>query len=294
MLPRLPATGKQAGAVTLPMHPMNTETLDLADAAAAPLARLYGEPVVNLPRDLFIPPEALEVVLQAFEGPLDLLLYLIRKQNLDILDIPMADLTRQYIAYIEALQASRLELAADYLLMAAMLVDIKSRMLLPRPPTLADTDEPEDPRAELVRRLLEYEQIKAAAQRIDALPQAGRDFSWVQAAFEPSAPPLPTVSTAELMDAWRSILTRARANAHHRISRETLSVREHMSRILKTLRSGGLHRFTELFDVDGGVPHLVVTFLAILELVREGLAQLTQTEPFAAIYVTLPETGSAT
>jgi len=261
---------------------------DGTGSALPPLARLYGEPVTTLPRDLFIPPEALEVVLQAFEGPLDLLLYLIRKQNLNILDIPMADLTRQYIAYIDALQAGRLELAADYLLMAAMLIDIKSRMLLPRPPSTSE-DEPEDPRAELVRRLLEYEQMRAAAADIDALPQAGRDFEWVQAAFEASAPPPPGVSASELMDAWRSILARARANTHHRISRETLSVREHMTRVLKTLREGGMRRFTELFDAADGVPHLVVTFLAILELVREGLARLTQTEALATIYVTLPE-----
>lgn len=259
------------------------------DAAGQPhLARLYGEPLTALPRDLFIPPEALEVVLQAFEGPLDLLLYLIRKQNLNILDIPMAELTRQYIAYIDALQASRLELAADYLLMAAMLIDIKSRMLLPRPASTSE-DEPEDPRAELVRRLLEYEQMRAAAADIDALPQAGRDFEWVQAAFEASAPPPPGVSAAELMEAWRGILARARANAHHRISRESLSVREHMTRVLRLLRERGMRRFTELFDAVDGVPHLVVTFLAILELVREGLAGLTQTEALAPIYVTLPE-----
>jgi len=262
--------------------------MDTAVADPQPLARLYGEPVTALPRDLFIPPEALEVVLQAFEGPLDLLLYLIRKQNLDILDIPMAELTRQYIGYIDALQAGRLELAADYLLMAAMLIDIESRMLLPRPPS-ADDAEVDDPRAELVRRLLDYEQMKQAARDLDTLPQAGRDFEWVHADFERSAPPPPGVSSAELMEAWRSILARARANTHHRISRETLSVREHMIRVLKTLRDHGLQRFTELFDVSEGVPHLVVTFLAILELVREGLARLTQTEPFAPIYVTLPD-----
>ena len=268
---------------------MNAEVTEAGVADPQPLARLYGEPVTRLPRDLFIPPEALEVVLQAFEGPLDLLLYLIRKQNLDVLDIPMAELTRQYIAYIDALQAGRLELAADYLLMAAMLIDIKSRMLLPRPPSASDDESAEDPRAELVRRLLEYEQIRAAAADIDALPQAGRDFEWVQATFETSVPPPPGVSAAELMDAWRSILARARANTHHRISRESLSVREHMSRILRTLQEGGLRRFTELFDTHGGIPHLVVTFLAILELVREGLARLTQTEPLAPIYLTLPE-----
>lgn len=257
-------------------------------AGGAPLARLYGEPLSTLPRDLFIPPEALEVVLQAFEGPLDLLLYLIRKQNLDILDIPMAELARQYIAYIDALQAGRLELAADYLLMAAMLIDIKSRMLLPRPAS-ATADEAEDPRAELVRRLLEYEQMRAAAAGIDALPQAGRDFEWVQAAFEASAPPAPGIAAVELMEAWRSILARARANTHHRISRETLSVREHMTRVLRILREQGMRRFTDLFDAADGVPHLVVTLLAILELVREGLAQLTQTEALAPIYVTLPD-----
>lgn len=253
-----------------------------------PLARLYGEPMTALPRDLFIPPEALEVVLQAFEGPLDLLLYLIRKQNLDILDIPMAELTRQYIAYIDALQSGHLELAADYLLMAAMLIDIKSRMLLPRPPA-GEEETAEDPRAELVRRLLAYEQMRAAARELDALPHAGRDFEWVRAAFERSAAPAALVSGAELMDAWRSILARARANSHHRISREVLSVREHMSRVLRVLGEGGLHRFTDLFEVEGGIPQLIVTFLAILELVREGLARLTQAEALAPIYVTLPE-----
>jgi len=253
---------------------------------ATPIARLYGEPLAEFPHDLYIPPDALEVILEAFEGPLDLLLYLIRKQNLDVLDIPMAPLTRQYLEYVEMMRSKNLELAAEYLVMAAMLMAIKSRMLLPRPPSLAE--EEEDPRAELVRRLLEYEQIKQAAHRLDSLPQVGRDIVaisvWIEKAVEER---LPEVDARDLAEAWRGLLTRARLAAHHRVSREELSVRAHMSAILRRLREHRVLEFSELFDPTRGVAVLVVNFLALLELARELLIEITQSECFAPIYVKL-------
>lgn len=257
--------------------------------AELPIARVKGEPLAELPADLYIPPDALEVFLETFEGPLDLLLYLIRRHNLDVLDIPMAELTRQYLAYVEAARASRLELAAEYLLMAAMLIEIKSRMLLPRPARVEEGSEPEDPRAELVRRLLEYEQIKLAAQRLDQLPLAGRDFVPVSVAVEAATRRLPEVRAEDLSAAWLSILSRARVNKHHRISREELSVREHMTRILKALQPGQFVEFASLFRAQAGVAELVVTFLAILELAKETLIDVTQAEPLAPIYVRLHE-----
>ena len=209
-------------------------TLDLA----LPLARIRGEPLTELPPDLYIPPEALSVFLEAFEGPLDLLLYLIRRHSLDILDIPMAELTRQYMEYVEMMRASQLELAAEYLLMAALMIEIKSRMLLPRPKR-EDESEAEDPRAELVRRLLEYERMKKAAQSLGEVPVAGRDFSLVEVYIEQTmAARLPEVGIVDLSEAWRSILARAKMTRHHRITREQLSVRAHMSRILKALAPG--------------------------------------------------------
>ena len=250
------------------------------------MAKLYGEPVIELPHDLYIPPDALEVVLEAFEGPLDLLLYLIRKENLDILDIPMAPLTRQYLEYVEIMRSRNLELAAEYLVMAAMLMEIKSRLLLPRPPSVAP--EEEDPRAELVRRLLQYEQMKKAAQAIDELPQAGRDLIavsvWIEKAL---AERLPEVNAQDLAEAWRGLLNRARLSAHHHVSREELSVRAHMSAILRALRERRVLEFGELFETARGVPVLVVTFLALLELARELLVEITQSECFAPIYVKL-------
>ena len=253
---------------------------------AAPLARYKGEPILELPTDLYIPPEAMQVLLDAFEGPLDLLLYLIRKHSLDVLDIPMADLTRQYMEYVEMMHEHQLELAAEYLLMAAMLTEIKSRMLLPRP-TLACDDE-EDPRAELVRRLLEYERMKLAAQSINELPQSGRDFSPVQVWFERTVEEqLPDISAEDLRTAWLGLLARARVTRHHRISREELSVREHMSEILRKLQSLKFVRFEDLFDAGRGVPVLVVTFLAILELAKETLVQVSQQGVFSPIYVKL-------
>jgi segregation and condensation protein A len=251
-----------------------------------PVAKLYGEPLVDLPLDLYIPPDALEVILEAFEGPLDLLLYLIRKQNLDVLDIPMAPLTRQYLEYVEIMRTRNLELAAEYLVMAAMLMAIKSRMLLPRP--AAALDEEEDPRAELVRRLLEYERMKKAAHALDAMPQVGRDVVAVAVWIEKTVVErLPDVAPQDLAEAWRGLLHRARLSAHHHVSREELSVREHMSEILRRLGEHRVLEFTELFDPARGIAVLVVTFLALLELAREALLDITQSDSYAPIYVRL-------
>ena len=256
------------------------------------LARLYGEPLFKLPQDLYIPPDALQVFLEAFEGPLDLLLYLIRKQNFNILDIPMAAVTRQYLTYVDEIRNSNLELAAEYLLMAAMLIEIKSRMLLP-PKKTAEGEEAEDPRAELVRRLLEYEQMKLAAQRLTEAPQYGRDFLRAQVYVEQAlAPRFPDVSAIDLQSAWRDILKRARLVQHHKISREELSVREHMSIVLRRLQGRKFVEFGELFDPEKGSPVLVVTFIAMLELAKETLIELTQAEAFAPIYVRLAYTPS--
>jgi segregation and condensation protein A len=246
-------------------------------------ARIHGEPLADLPRDLYIPPDALEVYLETFEGPLDLLLYLIRKHNLDILDIQMAELTRQYMVYVEQMRAGNLELAADYLLMSAMLIEIKSRMLLPRP---AEIEQEDDPRAGLVRRLLEYEAMKLAAQRLDALPQVGRELVVAQACFEHIPQQnLPGVSTDDLLAAWRSVLERAKNFTHHRISREQLSVREHMTLILRRLNREGVLEFSALFDVTEGIPKLIAYFLALLELAREGLVRMTQQQAYSPIHV---------
>ena len=251
------------------------------------VARLYGEPLFAMPTDLYIPPDALEVFLEAFEGPLDLLLYLIRRQNFNILDIPLASVTRQYLTYVEQIRKSNLELASDYLLMAAMLIEIKSRMLLP-PRKSADGQEPEDPRAELVRRLIEYEQMKLAAARLDALPMIGRDFLRAQVAVEESAAQrLPEVNADDLRAAWADILKRAKLNQHHLITREQLSVREHMSIVLRALQGRRFALFEDLFDPQRGAPVLVVTFIALLELARERLLEVTQAEAFAPIYVRL-------
>jgi segregation and condensation protein A len=275
------------------------ETAALTDAAPAEsdaalpvdgvaVARLYGEPLFALPQDLYIPPDALEVFLEAFEGPLDLLLYLIRRQNFNILDIPMADVTRQYLTYVDQIRSRNLELAAEYLLMAAMLIEIKSRMLLPARKS-DDGKEAEDPRAELVRRLLEYEQIKLAAARLDALPLAGRDFWRVQVpeAQVPESARLPVVTPQDLRDAWADIARRATLKAHHHITREQLSVREHMSIVLRKLQGRRFVEFHDLFDPSANSPVVVVTFIALLELARESLLEVTQAEAFAPIYVRL-------
>ena len=258
----------------------------VADAPVTPIAKFRGEPVLELPLDLYIPPDALEVFLETFEGPLDLLLYLIRKHNLDVLDIPMARLTEQYLEYVELMRQKSLELAAEYLVMAAVLIEIKSRVLLPRPPpSLQDEN---DPRAELVRRLLAYEQMKLAAQRLDELPQAGRDFAVVQVWFEQAAEHvLPNINAEDLRQAWLWLLIRANVNQHHRVTRDQLSVREHMTLILRRLQDVKFLEFTQLFSPELGIPKLVVMFLAMLELARETLIEVTQQEPYSPIYVKL-------
>jgi segregation and condensation protein A len=275
-------SGELTDPLTLPKVDSTPDTID-----GVAFAKLYGEPLFKLPTDLYIPPDALEIFLEAFEGPLDLLLYLIRKQNFNILDIPMAQVTLQYLEYIEQIRVHNLELAAEYLLMAAMLIEIKSRMLLPV--RKADSgEEAGDPRAELVRRLLEYEQMKLAAFQLDTLPQLGRDYVRTQIFIEQSmVPRWPDVNVIDLQDAWADVLKRARLTAHHTISREELSVREHMTGILRRLQSAKFVEFAELFDPSRGVPVVVVNFIALLELAKETLIEITQAEAFAPIYVRL-------
>jgi segregation and condensation protein A len=252
-------------------------------------AKIHGEAMLQMPTDLYIPPDALEVFLDTFEGPLDLLLYLVRRANLDILDIPMAPLTAQYLSYIEAMRSTNLELASEYLLMAAMLLDIKSRMLLPKPPRENPADSEEDPRAELVRRLVEYERIKRASLVLDKLPRAERDYEWtaVQIATV-TVERLPDVNLADLQTAWLGLVQRTRLTQHHHIGRETLSVREYMTEILRRLSGTEYIEFTELFDLSHGVASLIVGFLAVLELVKERLVQITQNAPMESLYVRLP------
>ena len=270
----------------MPDYELSGHEMMEAQPQIAPLARIHGEPMLVLPQDLYIPPDALELVLETFQGPLDLLLYLIRKHNLDVLDIPMAELTRQYMGYIEMMQKHRLELAADYLLMAAVLIEIKSRMLLPRPPKASEEEGGEDPRAELMRRLLEYEQMKIAAQKLNELPQAGRDFEVVQVLVENTVSVrLPEVSVEDLRLAWLGLLARAKLNTHHKVRREQLSVREQMTHILRSLQGGEFVEFGKLFDVESGVPKLIVTFIAILELAKEYLVEIQQSETLGNIYV---------
>ncbi|MCM8595838.1 MAG: segregation/condensation protein A [Candidatus Accumulibacter sp.] len=264
----------------------------VGQAAGAPLARVYGAPLDQLPHDLYIPPDAMAVMLEAFEGPLDLLLYLIRRANVNVLDIPMALLTEQYLVYVEAMRSQNLELAADYLVMAAMLIEIKSRMLLPKPKVVTG-DSAEDPRAELVRRLVEYEQMKRAAQRLGEVPQAERDFDWVEAWVEKGLLRLPEVSAEDLQNAWRGILRQARLHTRHLVQREELSVREHMGKILRCLReASGFVDFVDLFDPGQDVAVVVVHFLALLELARERLLEMTQVEAFAPIYLRLTDERS--
>ncbi|MBN8728444.1 MAG: segregation/condensation protein A [Xanthomonadales bacterium] len=250
-----------------------------------PLALVRGQPLLEIPQDLYIPPDALEVILEAFEGPLDLLLYLIRRQNLDILDIPIAEITRQYVDYIELMQELRLELAAEYLVMAAILAEIKSRLLLPRPPVEEGAEA--DPRAELVRRLQEYERFKKAAEDIDAMPRMERDFAVAQVAMEDRnvirLPP--PVELREMLLALKDVLRRAELHGHHAIERESLNVRSRMSDLLRVLDDGGFHRFEALFTADEGRRGVVVTFLAMLELAREQLLEIVQEEALAPIYV---------
>jgi len=250
-----------------------------------PLAIVRGQPVLQMPQDLYIPPDALEVILEAFEGPLDLLLYLIRRQNLDILDIPVAEITRQYVDYIGLMQEMRLELAAEYLVMAAILAEIKSRLLLPRPPNEESVEE--DPRAELVRRLQEYERFKKAAEDIEAMPRMERDTALATAYVEDKAvirlPP--PVDLRELLLALKDVLKRAELTGRHAIQREALSVRNRMSDVLKAIGDGEFHLFERLFNVDEGRLGIVVTFLAILELAKEHLIEIMQAEPLTPIYL---------
>jgi segregation and condensation protein A len=253
--------------------------------AEMPFAIVRGEAVTAMPLDLYIPPDALEVILETFEGPLDLLLYLIRKQNLDILDIPIAEITRQYMAYVELMQSARLELAAEYLLMAAMLAEIKSRMLLPRP---TETEgEEEDPRAQLIRRLQEYERYRKAAEDIDDRPRVGREIflAVVECDDKPVKRVEPNVTLFEMLDAFRSVLQRAEMYRHHRVLMEALSVRERMTQILGRITAEHFLSFESLFDVKEGRMGVVVTFMAVLELLKESLLVLVQNEPFAPIHV---------
>ncbi|OWT59006.1 segregation and condensation protein A [Candidimonas nitroreducens] len=293
-MPPSPQAPIAAGEIDALVEPAVDSTPDVVDSVA--LARLYGEPLFAMPQDLYIPPDALEIFLEAFEGPLDLLLYLIRKQNFNVLDIPMAEVTRQYLSYVEQIRSQNLELAAEYLLMAALLIEIKSRMLLPLKKT--DTgEEPDDPRAELVRRLLEYEQMKLAAQKLDALPRAGRDFQRSHALMDLRVERmLPEVDAEDLRRAWADIMRRARLNARHQVTREQLSVRDHMSQILRRLSDVRFMEFTELFmeraSQGDAAAVIVVHFLALLELARESLLDITQAEPYAPIYVRLSYTSA--
>ena len=251
-----------------------------------PFAVVEGQPITEMPRDLYIPPQALEVFLEAFEGPLDMLLYLIRRQNLDIVDIPIAEITRQYMRYIELMQVLQLELAGEYLLMAATLAEIKSRMLLPRPKGDA-ADEEADPRAELVRRLQEYERFKRAAESIDQLPRLDRD-TWMAGAELAERKLVripPQVTLQEMLIAFQDVLSRSDMFAHHHVSREPLSVRQRMTDVLSALSGREFVEFTRLFRAEEGRRGLTVTFVAILELLREGLIEIIQAEPYAPLHV---------
>ncbi|TAN00359.1 MAG: segregation/condensation protein A [Rhodanobacteraceae bacterium] len=284
-------------------EPQSTETasplqdpargLESPRQAEMPLAVVHGQPVLQIPQDLYIPPDALEVILEAFEGPLDLLLYLIRRQNLDILDIPVAEITRQYMDYIEVMHEMRLELAAEYLVMAAILAEIKSRLLLPRPPQEEGVEE--DPRAELVRRLQEYERFKKAAGDIDALPRVERDIDLTQV-YVPDRKVVklpPPVDLREMLLALRDVLHRAELSGHHEVEREPLSVRQRMGEVLRKLGDGAFHRFETLFDAAEGKLGVVVTFLSLLELAKDSLIEIMQEAPLAAIYLKARATAEA-
>ena len=255
------------------------------------VAWVFGQPVTDLPQDLFIPPDALKVVLGSFQGPLDLLLYLIRKQNIDVLDIPMVKITEQYLHYIAQMEAYQFDLAAEYLLMAAVLVEIKSRLLLPRPEEIEEGEA--DPRAELVRRLLAYEQMKLAAQGLDALPRAGRDFAWAYLPLEIAVEAkLPEVYITNLTPAWLSILSRAKHTSNHEVIKETISVRAQMTAILRRLNEHGICRFHDLFNPEQGAAYVVVNFIALLELAKEGLVGIVQEDSFGEIRISLHHEGA--
>jgi len=275
------------------LHPEHLPLEPPPAQSEMPFAVVEGEPVTQMPRDLYIPPDALQVFLEAFEGPLDLLLYLIRRQNLDILDIPIAEITRQYMSYIDVMQGLQLELAGEYLVMAATLAEIKSRMLLPRP--AAASEEELDPRAELVRRLQEYERFKRAAMDIEELHRVDRDtFPASAELVERRVVKLvPNVSLQEMLVALKDVMQRAQMFAHHHISRERLSVRQRMSEVLGTMKSRAFVEFVSLFRAEEGRMGVTVTFMAILELLREGLVEIVQSEPYAPIHVRAgaPRTG---
>ena len=271
-------------------HLSPTDAMNQPVATPDLLAKVEGKPYTEMPQDLFIPPEALKVFLEAFEGPLDLLLYLIRKHNLDILTVNVAEITRQYMGYLDLMQELQMELAGEYLVMAAMLAEIKSRSLLPRPPGIEDEEDEEDPRAQLIRRLLEYEQFKTAAERLEALPRQDRDIF----PATPERPDLvieqrhPEVGLDELLKAFGRLLQQADLVAHHHVSREPLSTRERMSEVLEQLQNTQSYQaFDALFDLEEGRPGVVVTFMALLELVKEQLVELVQTRLFAPIYIRL-------
>ena len=264
----------------------------ISSTAATPsehtVAWVFGQPVTDVPQDLFIPPDALKVVLSSFQGPLDLLLYLIRKQNIDVLDIPMVKITEQYLHYIAQMEAYQFDLAAEYLLMAAMLIEIKSRLLLPRPEEVED--EEADPRAELVRRLLAYEQMKLAAQGLDALPRAGRDFAWAYLPLEIAVEAkLPEVYVTDLTQAWLGILSRAKHTRSHEVVRETISVRVQMTAILRRLNESSISKFSDLFKPEQGATYVVVNFIALLELAKEGLVRIVQPENYGEIEISLKD-----
>jgi segregation and condensation protein A len=266
---------------------LEPDTFDLPpQQAEMPFAMVEGEPMTEMPKDLYIPPEALQVFLEAFEGPLDLLLYLIRRQNLDILDIPIAEITKQYMQYIEVMAEIQLELAGEYLLMAAMLAEIKSRMLLPRPPS-ADGQDEDDPRAELVRRLQEYERFKKAAEDIDELPRMERNTmaTSVELVERKVVKLPPQVTLQEMLLAFKDVLQRVDMFAHHHVARERLSVRQRMSDILSSLSEKAFIEFVHMFRPEEGRMGVTVTFIAILELMKEGLLEIVQAEPYAPIHV---------
>lgn len=288
-------TGKQAQAIENPSRSgqQNGQHNGQAAQGEMPFALVQGEPLTVVPQDLYIPPDALEVILEAFEGPLDLLLYLIKRQNIDILDIPLEETTRQYMKYIELMRSLKIELASEYLLMAAMLAEIKSRMLLPRP---AESEDEDDPRAELVRRLQEYERFKQAAEDIDGMPRVNREIYIAQ--VEPpeihQERPLPEVDLRDILFAFKDAMARAEMYSHHHIQREALSVRERMSRVLSAISAEGFTDYTSLFTIEEGRRGVVVTLLAILELVKEQLIDLVQSEAFAPIHLTAATSGSHT
>ncbi len=272
--------------VPLESQEIPLETAAFPEEGETYIARIRGEPLLQLPEDLYIPPDALEIFLEAFEGPLDLLLYLIRRQNLDILEIPIADITRQYIAYVELMKAFRLELAAEYLVMAATLAEIKSRMLLPRS-TMAVEEEENDPRAELIRRLQEYEQFKEAAVQLDELPRLERDNHLVHAALPnmKQVKPLPEVELKELLLALKDVMQRVELNTKHQIVMEPLSIRQRMTEVLDKIRQVEFAEFSSLFSAQEGKLGVVVTFIAVLELLKQTLIDIVQTEAYGTLHV---------